>query len=274
MAGKTNELISTILERTTPSQQIHLDIQNSKLMYSVFGFVPATDFTDNAVLLSNLGYILAQQDHNVCLVDFKVFSPNLYMYLGVNQNKRGSGLLKMLKDDNADVRDEVVPTKHERLYLLSSSPQDLIEEYFDFGIEKVALVIDTLKKCFDIVLIDIPNNPPLEFCLEAMKQSHIGFFTVSERVDALSNITRLLDFASSVGISVGKFTNVIFVNLQGIKYDFSIIKKLKLNIVAELPLIKGALADALDGKLYVKDNPIVNSVYKKEMFKIVEQIIV
>jgi Flp pilus assembly CpaE family ATPase len=182
-------------------------------------------------------------------------------------------LLTVLKDDRADIREEVKPTKYDRLYLLSPSPQDLMEEYFDFGIEKVYAMLDTLKKYFDIVLIDIPNNPPLEFCLGAMKQSHMGFITASERIDAISNITRLLDFANSLGVSAAKFTNIIFMNMQDIKYDFSMIKKLKLNVVAGLPLAKGAAADALEGKLYIKDNPLVNGHYRKELTCIVERIL-
>ena len=51
-----------------------------------------------------------------------------------------------------------------------------MEEYFDFEFENVERVINTLKSIFDVVLIDIPNNPPLEFCLGAVKYCHMGFF--------------------------------------------------------------------------------------------------
>lgn len=265
MARQPKEIVSSLLERALPREQFQGDTQEEKLLYSVFGFLSATDFTDNGILLSNLGYSLARQDYNVCLVDFKVFYPNLYLYLNVPQNKRGNGLLAVLKDDRADIKEEIKPTKYERLFLLSPSPQDLMEEYFDFSMERVCEVIETLKKSFDIVLLDIPNNPPLEFCLGAMKQSHMGFFTASERIDAISNITRLLDFANSLGISAAKFTNIIFMNMQDIKYDFSMIKKLQLNIVASFPLAKGAAADALEGKLYIKDNTLINNQYKKEL---------
>ena len=273
MARKSKEIAGILLEKASPRDQFNVDVQDDKLLYSVFGFIPATDCTDNAILISNLGYALALQDYNVCIVDFKVFYPNLYLYLDVPQNKRGNGLLTVLKDDKADLREEVKPTKYNRLYLLSPSPQDLMEEYFDFSMDKVCSVLENLKKFYDILLIDIPNNPPLEFCLGAMKQSHLGFFTVSERVDALSNITRLLDFANSLGVSAAKFINVIFMNMQDIKYDFSMIKKMQFNVVAGLPLVKGAAADALEGKLYLKDNPLVNSLYKKEMARIVNMIL-
>ncbi len=273
MAGKTKEFLSGLLEKTTPRELMDLDVQRDQLMYNVFGFLPATDGTDNALVLSNLGFALSQQGYHVCLLDFKVFYPNLFLYLDVEQNERGKGLLTVLKDDRADLREEITPTKYEGLYLLSPSPQDLMEEYFDFDVEKVSCVVETLKRLFDIVLIDIPNVPPLEFCIGAMKECHVGFFTATERVDALSNITRLMDFVSTLGIGVNKFTNIIFTNLQDVKFDFNSLKKLRFDIVAGLPLIKGIITDALEGKIYVKDNPLVNGTYKKELGRIVEKIL-
>jgi len=271
--ARKSKIAGALLEKASPIAQLNTNMQEDKLLYSIFGFIPATDFTDNAILISNLGYALSQQDFNVCVVDFKVFYPNLYLYLDVPQNNRGNGLLAVLKDDMADLREEIKPTKNKGLYLLSSSPQDLMEEYFDFSMDRVCAVINTLKKFYDIVLIDIPNNPPLEFCLGAMKQSHMGFFTASERIDALSNITRLLDFADSVGVSVAKFTNIVFMNVQEIKYDFNMLKKMQLNIVAGFPLTKGVVADALEGKLYIRDNPAVSSQYKKQIARIMDLIL-
>ena len=273
MAGKTIDRLGKIANKTTPRQRLDLDVQGSNLMYSIIGFIPATDCTDNVILLSNLGYSLSQSGYNVCLLDFKVFNPNLYLYLDMPHNQKGHGLLTVLKDDKIDLREQVNKTKYDGLYLLSPSPQDLMEEYFDFELEQVSFVIDSLKKMFDIVLIDIPYIPPLEFCLGAIKHSHIGFFTAAERVDALSGITRLLDFAGSLGLSVSKFTNVIFNNVQNVKFDYSSLEKLKLNIVACLPMVKGAISDALDGKLYLRDNTLVSGSYSKGLSKIVETIL-
>jgi len=273
VARKTIDRIGGILERTSPKDMLDIDVQGSQLLYSIFGFMPATDCTDNVLLLSNLGYILGQKGYNVCLLDFKVFNPNLYLYLDIPHNPKGKGLLTILKDDKADIREELNKTKYDGLYLLSPSPQDLMEEYFDFSMEKAAYVIETLKKTFDIVLIDIPNNPPLEFCLAAMKHCHVGIFTAAERIDALSGITRVLDYAESVGISISKFANIVFTNMQYVKFDFASLEKLNLRILAGLPLAKGLISDALDGKLYMKDNPIIDKSYKKEMGKLVDAIL-
>ncbi|NIK77488.1 MinD-like ATPase involved in chromosome partitioning or flagellar assembly [Paenibacillus castaneae] len=264
--------LDSILQKISSKDLVGAELQDSNLVYSVVGFIPACDFVDNAMLISNLGYLLSQKGLNTCVVDLKVFYPNLYSYLDVLPHKKGNGLIKVLKSDKVDFRDELQLTKYERLYLLSPSPQDLIEEYFDFEFENVERVITTLKQMFDIVLIDIPNNPPLEFCLGAMKYSHIGFFTATERMEAASNMVKLLDYAKSVGISTAKFTSVILMNLQNLEFDYKVMKETGFNIVTALPLVKDAVARAHEGKLYIKDDPLVNKHFRKEIQKLADHL--
>lgn len=271
--GRTQGIkIDDILHKISAKDLVGSELEESRLIYSVVGFVPACDMVDNALLISNLGYLLAQKGLNTCIVDLKVFNPNLHHYLDVQPVKRAGGLIRVLKSDKVDFREEVQSTKYERLYLLSPSPYDLIEEYLDFEFSHLERVIDQLKSMFDIILLDIPNNPPLEFCLGAMKNSHIGFFTATERIEASSNMVRLLDFASSVGISTAKFTSVILMNMQDINYDYKGLKEFGFNIVAALPLVKAAYAYSLEGKLYVRDNPLVNRYFIKEMRRLADSL--
>lgn len=273
MARQEESTIEQIIQKISSKELIGAELQESKLIYSVFGFLPACDFVDNGLLISNLGYLLSQRGLNTCIVDLKVFYPNLYQFLDVAPNPGGSGLIKVLKSDKVDFRGELLITKYDRLYLLSPSPHDLIEEYFDFDFEHLDNVITTLKGMFDIILLDIPNIPPLEFCLGAMKNCHLGFFTAAERIEASSNMIKLLDFAGSVGISTAKFTNVILMNLQDIQYDYKVIKEHGFQIAAALPLVRAASASALNGKLYVKDNPLVNKYFMKELRRLVQIIV-
>lgn len=262
--------LDQVLHKISPKEYMGSEFQESKLIYSVIGFIPACDMVDNALVISNLGYLLAQKGLNTCVLDLKVFNPNLYHYLDAKPNKKGGGLIRVLKSDKVDFREEIQATKYEKLYLLSPSPHDLIEEYLDFEFDHLEHVINTLKSMFDIVLVDIPNNPPLEFCLGAMKFSHIGFFTSTERIEATSNMVRLLDFASSVGISTAKFTSVILMNIQDINYDHKAINEFGLKIVAALPYVKAAYAYSLEGKLYVRDNPLINRYFLKQMRRLTD----
>lgn len=264
--------IKEILTKISSKDLIGAELQDSKLIYSVVGFIPASDGVDNALLISNLGYLLAQKGLNTCMVDLKVFYPNIHHFVDAVPPKKGEGLIKVLKSDKIDLRDELIVTKYERLYLLSPSPQDLLEEYFDFNFEQIERVITILKQTFDIVLIDIPNNPPLEFCLAAMRSCHLGFFTATERMEGVINMVKLLDFANSVGISTAKFTSVILMNLHHIDFDVSVMKEMGFNIVAALPFVKDGVARSNKGKLYVKDNPLFNRQFIKEMHRLADQL--
>lgn len=260
--------LSQLFQKISSKDLIGSEQQGTDLIYNVIGFIPACDFVDNAMLISNLGYLLSQKGLNTCIVDFKVFFPNMYQFLDVPPVKKSSGLIKVLKSDKVDFREEIQTTKYERLYLLSPSPQDLIEEYFDFEFDHIERVISTLKNMFDIVLLDIPNNPPLEFCLGAMKYCHVGFFTATERMEAVNNMVKLLDYASSVGISTAKFMSVVLMNLQDIEFDYKVMEETGLKLVAALPLVKDAVARAHEGKLYVKDNPLLNKHFTKDIQKL------
>ncbi|TYQ16053.1 UNVERIFIED_CONTAM: MinD-like ATPase involved in chromosome partitioning or flagellar assembly [Acetivibrio alkalicellulosi] len=272
MDSKGKNRISAMISKISSKELIGAELQESKLIYNVVGFIPACDFTDNALLISNLAYLLSQKGLNTCVLDLKVFYPNLYQFLDVKPNKKSDGLIKVLKSDKVDMRSEVLNTRYDRLYLLSPSPQDLLEEYYDFQFENIERVISNLKSMFDIILIDIPNNPPLEFCLGAMKYCHVGFFTSSERVEASGNMIKLLDHASSIGISTSKFTSVIMMNLMGIDYDYKVIDELGFKVVASIPLVKAAITYALEGRIYVRDNPLVNKYFIKEIKKLADLI--
>ncbi|MBT2293162.1 hypothetical protein J7E73_29455 [Paenibacillus albidus] len=273
MDRKEIKKLENIFRKISSKELVGAEIQDSPLIYSIIGFLPACDGTDNALLISNLGVMLAQKGFNTCMVDFKIFNPNLHHHFGMDPPRKGQGLLRVLKSDKADMREDIAATEEEQLYLLSPSPQDLMEEYFEFDFTHIEHVLSTLKGMFDIVLVDIPYNPPLEFCTGAMKHCHIGFFTATERIEASGNMTRLLDFAASIGISTAKFTSVIMMNLHEIGMDYKVFKQMGFQIAAALPFVKAATAYAQDGKLYVKDHPLQNKTFMKEITRLRDLII-
>lgn len=267
------ESISEIFERISPKTDFRDESQMNRLMNGVAGFLPITDSTDNGMLISNLAYIFSSNGFNTCVIDLKVFYPNLYNYLDVPPNKKGRGLLNVLKSDRIDIRMEINVTKYEKLFLLSPSPQDLMEEYFDFEMSDVKTLIERIKKIFDVVLIDIPNIPPLEFSAGAIDCCNLGFFTASERVDAVNNMIKLLDFVSTLGINTANFANVIFMNIHDCGYDFSVVKQMKFNIIAQLPFIKATISDGYEGRMYIRDNPLVSRVFAEQLENVVQLIV-
>jgi MinD-like ATPase involved in chromosome partitioning or flagellar assembly len=258
-----------IFERISPKDVKGMDLNTNRLIYSVIGFLQAADMTDNAVLIPNIAYALSEKDINICIVDFKVFSPNLYIYLDCKPEERGGGLMKVLRDDKADYRAYIRHTNLPKVYLLSPSPYDPMEDYFEFEIKQIDEIIANLKTMFDMVLIDIPNVPPLEFFVSSLQCAHMGFFTCAEKPESINNISKIIGFAESVGVNMSKFMNVIQVNQHNLVFDNSALERLGLNIRASLPFVKGALADALEAKIYLRDSALLNAYYNKEIRRLV-----
>lgn len=122
MDRKEVKKLESIFRKISSKELVGAEFRDSPLIYSVIGFLPACEGTDQAMLIGNLGYLLAQQGFNTCIVDFKVFNPNLYYLFGVDPPARGKGLIRVLKSDKADMREDIDPTSEENLYLLSPVP--------------------------------------------------------------------------------------------------------------------------------------------------------
>lgn len=245
--------------------KISRDYEVRKSRINVAAFIPACDFVENGQVISNLAYILAKNDMTVCVVDFKVFYPNLFYWIGVEPNRKGEGLMRILKNYRNDIKSVINQTSERNLFLLSPSPYDSIESYYSFEFRHIEAVINVLSENFDVVLIDAPNNPPLEFCLGAMMNCMQGFFTAAERIDTLSNMIKLIHHANSIGISGAKFLDVIFMNTYNTAFDFTALRKSNFTVAAHLPFVKEAWECSLEGKIYLRDAQLPNKFFVKEM---------
>jgi len=261
--------LKSLLVKLSPRDKIYNELETNKAIDNVIGFIPASDCSDSSILLVNLAVAIAQRGFNTCILDAKVFYPNIYKLLDCEANEAGKGLIRICRSDKVDLRDVINETKYKNLYLLSPSPSDPMEDYFDFQMDDVDRVIAALKDTFDFVLIDIPNIPPLEFCVSSLKNCNVGFFIWGERIDCPQNTSRLLEFIGSLGIGVSKLMNVILNNLYGIKYDKSIIEDMKMKLIAEFPFVSGAIDLSLEGRVYIADSLIINKKYKESMNSLV-----
>lgn len=246
----------------------------------VTGFVAVSDFAENSEIIANLAYALARTGLTICVVDFKVFYPNLFDWLGgVTADKKGDGLIRLLNSERTEVHSVALKTDDENIFLISPSPNDDIEDYFNFSVDNVKRAIMIMKESFDVVLIDIPNNPPLEFCVGALMNCQRGFFVASERVDASRNIQKLMEYALKVTNEIKNFNNIIITHRQGLVYEESALsniamsggatKKETLRVAAKVPLLPATVASALDGKVYLRDGgTFINKAFAREIGKV------
>lgn len=72
--------------------RVYNEIEAEKNIDNVFGFIPADENVESSTLIANIATYLSKQDYNVCVVDNKVFYPNLYKILGCEPQK-GEGII-------------------------------------------------------------------------------------------------------------------------------------------------------------------------------------
>jgi MinD-like ATPase involved in chromosome partitioning or flagellar assembly len=259
--GSRKELTDTLVERFV------IDSGYDKPKGIVVGFISACEFAETGEIIANLAYLLSSRGYTVCAVDFKVFYPNLFDWLGgVAADKKGDGLLRLLNSDRTEIKSVANETDDKRVFLIAPSPNDDIEDYLNIDINDIKRVTLLLKETFDIVLIDIPNNPPLEFCAGAIMNCQKGFFVVPERIDAPRNMLKLLNFTSKFTNNAESFNNIILSHKHDMVYDENVLTEeikregkdsIKLRMVARIPFIKESIQCALDGKVYIKDGSFV-----------------
>ena len=85
--------------------RISLDAGYDRPRGIVVGFLPACAFVEPGEIISNLAYVLSTYGVVVCAVDFKVFYPDLFDWIGgASADRKGEGLIRLLNSDRTEVR--------------------------------------------------------------------------------------------------------------------------------------------------------------------------
>jgi hypothetical protein len=59
-------------------------------------------------------------------------------------------------------------------------------------------------------------------------------------------------------------------NVMGFDYDCKVMEEMGFNIVAKIPFVKSAFTYALEGRIYVKDNPLINKFFRRELYELAD----
>jgi len=261
------------LGRLSPKESIYDEMENNKILENVIGFIPMSDGADTPLLVSNLGVHLADRGLSICILDANVFYPSIYKVLDCEPNHKGKGLLSVLRSDKLDYREEIIKTKFKNLYVMSASLMDPLEDFLDIREEDYERVLLQLKEIFDLVLVCIPNNPPLEFCYISVKNCDMGFMVWTERVDCALNASRIMQFLSSINIGVAKFANVIINNQIGLCFDKEVIREMNLKLIAEFPFVPSLIDLSLEGKVYISESTVLDKRYKKALARLADLVV-
>jgi hypothetical protein len=250
------------LSRLSPVEKIFDELEKDKIVENLVGFIPCGDSTDTTHHIVNIATYLALKGKNILIVDGDVFYPTMYKILDNDILEKGKGILRLLKDDRMDIREEIQKTAIDNLYFVSGSPFDPMEEYFELDEKDVERIFQGFREIFDIVLVFIPNNPPLEFCYATINVLSFGFLMWSPRVECPLKTKRLFYFLNSIGVSTSKLGNVLSCNTSDMSFDIKVVDNMGLRLISELPMIPKIFDFALEGKNYMKDSVFMDKRYK------------
>lgn len=265
-------------------ESVKEQIQSELIMDNVIGLMSINGGSGASTIAANTAHILSKYnlvegksdtltDLVICVVDMNVFNPVQYQLLSVEGQEKGKGLLDALISGPGHVPENLIRVSN-TLSLLSASPFDDIYEYYDTTSESISQVIDYLKDHFDIVIIDIPNNPPSPFCYETLKWCNKVFAIWNEHVTIYQHTKRLIDFFNSIKIR-NKITHVIFnkktrTPLTADRID-ELVKKLGLKLLTIIPYSQDLVNDSLNGTLYIEQGILKRDI-KKSYLKVCSEI--
>jgi len=216
------------------------------------GFIGAKGGVGTSNILINTALEVVKKGKTVCIVDFDVFYPSICRGLDVDMPKKGRGLLRLLTGEAPDNRNEFVKTKINDLFVVSRSEDDNFEDFFDFDDKEIKRTINMLKSVFDIVLIDIPNSPPLAFCYSAVANMDKGFIIWDDSIDCLQNTIDLMHFMLNIGINSGKMNRVILNKRTDTPYPYESVKATDCELVSEIPYIRDFQTYVNRGEPYIE----------------------
>lgn len=256
-----------------------LDDELDIITYNAIGFLPLVGSTNTEELIQNVALSFTK-DKTVCILDLEDYYPKMHKIFGVKYPNKTTGLSEVLgKVDKIDLRDHLLKTNYENVYLLGFSHLLAVDEIaaddLKETIKNVKQLVEELKYRFSVVLINIPNHPFSEYMYAGIVSVDTGLFVVNQQVEWSDNLFRLkaLSFVTAGRGGLGSFEGVIVNNYLEIGDDFEIVAKHDLNLVAVVPLVADTIAFASEGRCYVDESTSLDKQYVDAMDKIVQLIL-
>jgi Mrp family chromosome partitioning ATPase/capsular polysaccharide biosynthesis protein len=146
----------------------------------------------------NLAIALSSSGLRVTLVDADVPRPMVATTFNVAGNR--DGFVRLLNDPEADMTGLIGAPGHERLNLLLSSPEQIVQLYL-FEPERIARVIERLREESDVVVIDSPPLPEVAEALALADASEAVLICVRIGYTRRDKLAELRDLLARRGVT-------------------------------------------------------------------------
>ena len=181
----------------------------------VYGITSAEMSVGKSTISANLALSFAQLGKKVLIIDADMRRPTINKYFGLD--KKNAGLSELLSNIKKS-EDEVVTSPYPGLYVITSGAIPQNPSALMLG-KRIGELIDTWKKEYDIVFIDLP---PVGIVTDPITiSSHIGGYIVVVNVnesDAI-RVNKAIEAIDQVGAKiVGVVINGTSLKGEGYRY--------------------------------------------------------
>lgn len=277
-------ILNKFFKSLSVDEKIKDEIQSEMIIDNVVGFMSMTGGAGSSTIVANIAHILSNYnlmkkkkesltDLVICVVDLNVINPIQYQLLGQEEPEKEFGLHNIFVSGPTKISSNMLRVSN-TLSVVTASPNDDIYEYFDTTARNVSDMIEYLKDHFDIVILDIPNQPASPLCYEAIKMCSKVFVIWDESINIFRNTERLIDFFNKIKIR-NKISHVIFNKKTKTPLDIEhieeLVKKLGLKLLGIIPYSQNIVNDSLSGKLYM-EHGILKKDIKRAFMKVCSEI--
>lgn len=216
----------------TTIQRHKFDIFNN-----IIAFKGVNDGVGVSTIVSNTALALCDLGLTVCVLDTSFLNPAQDVLLHSDlKDKIG----KANKNDWLEMpytRENVVNIVNSKLAVLSMTDRDITDMIERDSADLVGLALYELENKFDIILIDICNEPT-SLATECMIKSHMLFQVWSNASHVLHNVETFITNCTTCCCTIDKMRNVIInqvVDTVGTNWG-SVLDKYNCNLVCGIPM--------------------------------------
>lgn len=216
---------------------------------NVIGFISLRNGAGAATVLSNVAYLLAEDNSRTCIVDLSFFMPNLYTFYNKKITKDKSFINYF---NSGRPIPEVLNQINDNLWLISMSFATKPYESGFIDEHSIKNAIKELKKTFDFVLLYMPYEPLQEFFIDALALVDRGYIVWDEQIDCAPKTNQMIDWVYKMSSSTvaNKINNIILNKRTERGYPEEVISKIQCDLITELPFDKEIPETKNNGTVY------------------------
>lgn len=224
-----------------------LKVSEQLLYDKVIGFKGVVNGCGNSTLVQNVAIALSNStNYSICVVDANYIAPTMYPMLVNSPDSKRKDFL----DYDGDLTELVINTNFRNVYLLSMYNRGILDMLSAKDSEITAeKLIGALKSYYDIVLIDLSNEPTNISTHMAIKCNKI-YNIADQSLKSIYNLRKSLNTMSTLAVPVAKSNKIILNKMvpDVLSNTSKVVEESGLKIIGQIPLSLSIAKQGVSGQ--------------------------